>query len=1246
MADGILPVVGFKNMFLFRHRSLRSIIHLTLFVILVLLNIGVGNSFSLCENGKTVCAEGECVNGTCICFPGWAGNLCEQCHGRISLDGEHGIIYEGRGTTYPKDNMCSWVLDTRQTSGNVSVRFVFSEFETECGWDHFYIHDGDSVFSPLLAAYSGLLLPKEDHSSFEFSIRFSGRYGYLHFYSDAAYTMDGFNISYWLGGCPMNCTEQGSCEDGVCHCDAGRSGSGCEIDLTQCANNCSQNGDCLNGVCTCRQGYRGDDCSLTESEILWERVASKDVPTGRASHIALLEGDLMWVVGGYSLSALQENTLLTYNLNSSAWSEVKESQAVDHPWPLYAHSAVFFEEKLYVYGGVRDGKVKDDLWSFDPTTANWTRLAESGYPVSGHSAHVVNRTMLVFFGYSPKFGYMNQVQQYDLDSGEWSLVETRGSNVQGGYGHASAYDVAKGKIYISGGYHSHSDSTSSSSSTYNLTDKLYVFHLESKEWLMLLSSGHPRYLHSMRVMGDYLLVFGGNTHNDTSKSHGTKCFSTDLMLYDIKCNTWHNLTTPPLQNSARYGHSMVTYKGDLFVFGGFNSFMLNDMLRIELGACGGITNATECAAAVPGMRCVWDQGQCRERRNTSVQDICEAGEWSVCPGYNTCQSCQMAACTWCGDSCAATNCSSDQSASNSSEECKTDEVEAAKCQLYHTCQACQDDLRCVWEHTTCKPRTGAAANVTANRTELQAACVQKPCAVLSDCNRCTQSPCMWCSNLALCIDTNAYVASFPYGQCMDWTTKNSKCNATECAGRKSCKDCLANSRCGWCSAESNNGLGTCMDGAMTGSVRKRLTQRSAASSSSSSSPSSSSSSSSSTAQQTECPADRWFFTQCPLCQCNGHATCLANSSVCEDCAFPTQGDRCQYCQHFYYGNPVNGGNCSECQCHGQADFCNHADGQCYCHTRGVTGKHCDRCDDVHKYFGDPKNGGTCYYRLSTDYQYTFNLTKKEDINYTQINFLSIPGSDDRDVDFTLNCSGLALINITFKSNNQAEEKVITTSHECDYYRTKFEHKIYNFGAGSNSTFFVYVYYFKTPFWLQISFSQFPKIDLVHFFITFFSCFLSLLLIAAALWKIKHKYDSYRRRQQLMVEMQQMASRPFSSVCVDMDKKADPAAGAGPPERKELRDHVDTALRRRKKLANKPSAIALEPLTGGKAAVLTLLVQLPFGDSDFAPSGQSGMAVGSALVSIGTTRKQSLEHIKGDKPKIRKNLLHTHPDTMA
>ena len=36
-----------------------------------------------------------------------------------------------------------------------------------------------------------------------------------------------------------------------------------------------------------------------------------------------------------------------------------------------------------------------------------------------------------------------------------------------------------------------------------------------------------------------------------------------------------------------------------------------------------------------------------------------------------------------------------------------------------------------------------------------------------------------------------------------------------------------------------------------------------------------------------------------------------------------------------------------------------------------------------------------------------------------------------------------------------------------------------------------------------------------------------------MWKIKQKYDLYRRRQRLFVEMEQMASRPFSHVLVEL-----------------------------------------------------------------------------------------------------------------
>ena len=50
--------------------------------------------------------------------------------------------------------------------------------------------------------------------------------------------------------------------------------------------------------------------------------------------------------------------------------------------------------------------------------------------------------------------------------------------------------------------------------------------------------------------------------------------------------------------------------------------------------------------------------------------------------------------------------------------------------------------------------------------------------------------------------------------------------------------------------------------------------------------------------------------------------------------------------------------------------------------------------------------------------------------------------------------------------------------------------------------------------------------------------------------------------------------------------------------------------------SKPTQMALEPLHNQKAAVVSLFIQLPTGDDDFTPAGNSGLAIGSALISIG------------------------------
>ena len=50
-----------------------------------------------------------------------------------------------------------------------------------------------------------------------------------------------------------------------------------------------------------------------------------------------------------------------------------------------------------------------------------------------------------------------------------------------------------------------------------------------------------------------------------------------------------------------------------------------------------------------------------------------------------------------------------------------------------------------------------------------------PCSYRKDCGNCTKGGCMWCNNLQKCVDSNVYVASFPYGQCMEWITNTSEC---------------------------------------------------------------------------------------------------------------------------------------------------------------------------------------------------------------------------------------------------------------------------------------------------------------------------------------------------------------------------------------------------------------------------------------------------------------------------------------
>jgi len=78
---------------------------------------------------------------------------------RINIDSRlnetSGFISDGIGN-YSLDVKCSWLIEAGNST-NSTIRLHFEEFITECGWDHLYIYDGDSVHSPLLGVYRYLL---------------------------------------------------------------------------------------------------------------------------------------------------------------------------------------------------------------------------------------------------------------------------------------------------------------------------------------------------------------------------------------------------------------------------------------------------------------------------------------------------------------------------------------------------------------------------------------------------------------------------------------------------------------------------------------------------------------------------------------------------------------------------------------------------------------------------------------------------------------------------------------------------------------------------------------------------------------------------------------------------------------------------------------------------------------------------------------------------------------------------------
>nr|CAD7266956.1 unnamed protein product [Timema shepardi] len=376
--------------------------------------------------------------------------------------------------------------------------------------------------------------------------------------------------------CPGNCsseTAQGVCDKGYgrCLCAPGYGAEDCSVHL-------KPNQLVFNQLFN--SGHLADSLDHLRNQL--PRLGHSLVADRRGS---------LWMFGGLSLTHGPLNDIRLFDTKNNTWMQVtvdstREANEPNMPQGRYFHAAEIAHSRgeIYVYGGLTEkeeviglsNNTLSDFWKFNLKNQRWIDIQVSGStlhsvlwsqysskkdppsgcnhivlssqdsnkkappPLAGHTLTLrlsaESESLVLIGGFSPRYGFLETVWEFDLNTDTWHIITTKGNGPLGVYGHSTVYHAPSRSFYVFGGY------MYSVNHTF-ISDKLYALHYPSQFWSVLPSFQEynpvkhhlprARFLHSAVTTDEYMLVFGGRSFpRNTTDS---------LIAYIYSCNQWVRL---------------------------------------------------------------------------------------------------------------------------------------------------------------------------------------------------------------------------------------------------------------------------------------------------------------------------------------------------------------------------------------------------------------------------------------------------------------------------------------------------------------------------------------------------------------------------------------------------------------------------------------------------------------------------------------------------------------------------------